>query len=205
MKRVVLAVLALGLTAVPAAAQNDGRTSGLHVGVAINGTSIEIDDADFGSEERESGGGLSLLLGYNFTRNIGVFLGGTAAEIDAEGQNFTLAHGDIGVRFRFPGSSAFVPYFDVAFTGLNVSEIAGVEGDGLDDAELEGEGFTGGLGFNYFFSRRVAFDMNLRFTAGEFDTVKFDGGSISTDDGVKVNTGRINIGIAWYTGLGSRR
>ncbi len=204
MKRVVPAVLALAFSAAPLTAQMDPRTGGLHVGAAINGTSVEIDDADVGVEERESGGGLSLLIGYNFTKNIGVFLGGTAAQIDVEGDNFTLAHGDIGVRFSFPGKSAFIPYFDVAFTGLNASDL-GDNGTQFSDVELSGNGFTGGLGFNYFFARRVALDVNLKFTAGEFDTVKFDGGSISTDDGISTNTGRINIGVAWYTGIGGRR
>jgi hypothetical protein len=204
MKRVITALAALALSASPLLSQMDPRTGGLHLGLAINGTSVEIDDDDVGVDERESGGGLSLLVGYNFTRNIGVFLAGTAAEIDVEGGNFTLGHGDLGVRFSFPGKSAFVPYVDVAFTALNASDLAG-DGAQFEDVELTGKGITAGAGFNYFFSRRVAFDMNLRFTGGEFDTVKFDGGSISSDDGISTNTGRLNIGIAWYTGVGGRR
>ncbi len=206
MKRVVLAVLALAAAAGPLAAQRmDSRTGGLHVGLALNGTSIEIDDADVGVDERESGGGLSLTLGYNFMRNIGVFIAGTAAEVDVEGDNFTLAHGDIGLRFSFPGQSAFMPYFDLAFTGLSASDLGSGTTGTFQDVELEGNGFTGGVGLNYFFGRRVALDVNLKYTAGEFDTVKFDGGSISTDDGISNSTARINIGVAWYTGLGGRR
>ena len=54
------------------------------------------------------------------------------------------------------------------------------------------------MGFNYFFSPKLAFDLNFRYTKGEFNTIKVGGQSFSDDDGVGVNTGRFNIGLAVY-------
>ena len=185
-------------------AQTLPQTKGFVLGAAINGSSIEIDDDELGDavgNERQSGGGLTLHLGYNFTKSLGIFLSGTAAKIDNDAdEDFTLGQGDLGFRYTFAGSSAFVPYLELAVTALNAEP----DTDEVD-IELRGQGLTGGLGFNYFFSRKVAFDMNLMFTGGEFDTVKFDGGSISTDDGANVTTGRINIGIAFYPSAGRGR
>jgi hypothetical protein len=84
------------------------NTKGFFAGAAINGSSIQVDDADFGDSDRENGPGLTLHLGYNFTKNLGIFLSGTAATLSfdseqvGERDDVTLAHGDLGVRGSFP-------------------------------------------------------------------------------------------------------
>ncbi len=182
------------MTAGPLSAQRTADISGLHLGVSLNGSSIQFDDADFGDSERENGGGLSLIAGYNFTKNLGLFLSATGASISPDdGDEYVLAHGDLGGRFSFPGSSSFVPYLELAFTGLAAED--DFEGERV---ELSGTGVTGGAGFNYFFSSKLALDLNFRYTKGEFNTVKVGGQSFSDEDGFGVNTSRFNIGIAIY-------
>ena len=207
MKKYQLVFITFMMSAASAATaigQTPPQTKGFVLGAAVNGSSVEIDDDELGDavgNDRQSGGGLTLHLGYNFTKSLGIFLSGTAAKIDNDAdEDFTLSQGDLGFRYTFAGASAFVPYLELGVTGLNAEP----DTDEID-IELRGQGLTGGLGFNYFFSRKVAFDMNLKFTKGEFDTVKFDGGSISTDDGADVTTARINIGVAFYPSSGRRR
>lgn len=189
------AVIALFLAAAtPASAQRVADLKGFHLGAALNGSSIQLDDADLGDSDRESGAGINLYVGYNFTSNIGLFLSGTGASISSEdGDDFILGHGDLGVRLSFPGSSAFVPYIEAAYTALTAED--SFEGDKV---ELSGTGATGAAGFNYFFSQKLALDLNFRYTKGEFNTIKIGGQSISDDDGIGVSSGRFNIGIAWY-------
>jgi hypothetical protein len=175
------------------------NTKGFYAGAALNGSSIQMDDADFGDSDRDNGGGLTLHLGYNFTKMFGVFLSGTAASLkiddeeSGEEEDVTLGQGDIGGRVSFVGSSALVPYIEVAFTGLNAK--FDFEGE---DVELRGSGATGAIGLNWFFNPSVALDVNARYTKGEFNTIKVGGTSITNDDGIGVNTGRLNVGIAWY-------
>jgi opacity protein-like surface antigen len=181
------------LSGTPVAAQRVADVSGVHFGVALNGSSIQLDDADFGDSSRENGGGLALLVGYNFTKSIGAFLSVTGASISDDGESYTLAHADLGGRFSFAGSSAFVPYLQLAFTGLAAEDE--VEGETV---EMSGTGFTGGAGFNYFFTPKLVLDLSFLYTKGEFNTIKIDGQSFSDDDGLGVNTSRFNIGIAIY-------
>ena len=47
-------------------------------------------------------------------------------------------------------------------------------------------------------SRRIAFDLNLRYTLGELNTVKFGDITISNGDGIGVRTARFNLGIAVF-------
>jgi opacity protein-like surface antigen len=176
-------------------AQHVADTHGFNLGIAANGTTVKIDDdSELGSSDRENGPGLTLSVGYNFMPYLGVFLSGTGASISTNDGDVIVSHGDLGLRLSFPGNSAFVPYVEAAYSALQ----ADFDDEEAGDLKLTGDGFTGAAGFQYFFSTKVALDMNFRFTTGEFDTVKFDGGSITTDDGVGVKTGRLNVGVAWY-------
>jgi hypothetical protein len=171
---------------------------GFHAGAGVNGTTIKFDDDDVDDPERENGPGVSIYVGYNFTANLGLFLSGTGAVISDDDDDVTLGHGDLGVRFSMPGS-AFVPYAELAYTYLTAEE----EFEG-DDVELTGKGGTAAIGVNYFFGQTLALDANLRYTKGEFNTVKVGGQSVSDEDGVGLSTGRINVGLAWYPMSGRR-
>ena len=88
-----------------------------------------------------------------------------------------------------------MPYLE-----LGVTSVALVEEVNGDDVQISGTGFTGAAGLNYFFSPKLALDANVRFTTGELDTLKIGGESVTTDEGVDVTTGRINVGISWFPG-----
>jgi hypothetical protein len=199
-----LLVVTAGLlaAATPAMSQTQrARTQGWNMGAALNGSAIKLDDSDFESSDTDNGGGLSLYGGYNFTPNLGIFLGITGASIQPkDGDSYGLGHGDLGVRLSL-GTSAAVPYVEAAYSGIDARVDGGEDGD----VELQGTGFTGAIGLNYFMTQRVALDVNFMYTKGEFNTVKVGGDSVSSDDGVGVATGRFNIGIAFYPSAGKQR
>jgi outer membrane protein W len=165
---------------------------GFHFGVALNGSSIMIDDEDLGESDTENGGGLSLTLGYNLTQKWGALISLSGAAISSSDGDYTLGHADLAARYSFAAPRrSFVPYLEAGLTGIGV-----VASD--EDVELSGGGVTGAAGFNYFFNRHIAFDLNLRYTWGELTTVKFGNTSISNSDGVGVRTARFNLGIAVF-------
>lgn len=201
MKAVLIAASA-SLIAASASAQAVSTTKGFYFGAAANWTSAELDNADIPDSERESGPGATLHLGYNFMPNIGVFLSGTAASIKPQdgGDRFTFGHGDAGLRFSLSATPVFVPYAEAAYTYLRVTG-----NDEGQDIELSGSGFTGAVGFNFFMTSKLALDVNGRYTNGEFDTVKFGGVTVSDGETVGVTTMRLNVGIAFYPGMGGSR
>lgn len=196
--RTLVAASLLALTtASAAAAQARSTTQGFHLGLALNGSSIQItDDQAEGDIEAESGSGINLTAGYGFTPQFGILLSVAGARMDDAG--YGLGQADIAGRFSFANPSrAFVPYLEFGFAGLSLQD--DLEGE---DLEFQGTGFTGAAGLKYFFSPKLALDLNLRYTAGEFDTFKLGGESVSNDDGVEVSTARFNIGVSWFPGGG---
>ena len=189
-----VSLFALAATAADASAQARSTTKGFHLGAALNGSSVtvEVDDVD---DEVETGPGLSLTAGYNFTRQLGLLLHVSGASIDSEGGgSYALGHADLAGRLSFPNpSGALVPYLELGFTGISLAD----EVDG-DDVTVSGQGFTGAVGLNYFFNPKLALDLNLRFTGGELDTVEMDGNSVTSDEGLDTSTARVNIGVSWF-------
>lgn len=180
----------------PLAGQTAGAVrsnpSGFVLGGHLNGTALDGDDFD----EMESGGGLGLLLGYGFNRMVTVYLGVDAASMDAPDMDdaYTFGQGDLGVRLHFGGPSrASVFYLDGAFTTwLARYDILG------SDMDVTGTGLTLGGGLEYFFSPGFALDVGLKFTAGNFDEVRFEGDSESMD--LDARSTRFNLGVVWYPG-----
>jgi len=191
--RALLATMSLSVFAATADAQRYPDTKGFFFGAAANATSIKFDETAFSDDRRENGYGLNLGLGYNFTRNLGLTFSITGASINDSGtDDFDVAHADLGARVSFPGRSALVPYIELSLAALAAEYVA--EGT---DVELEGGGLSGGVGLNYFFSRRLALDLNFHYTAGELSDGEIDGRDIDTND-VSFNTTRLNLGIAFY-------
>ncbi|MGQ0766516.1 MAG: outer membrane beta-barrel protein [Gemmatimonadota bacterium] len=193
-KTLFLAAAAL----VPAIASAQSA-KGFQLGAALNGSSIKSEETI--DESRESGGGLSLLLGYGFNSRFSVFLEGSGAVLDVEGSDWTLGHGDLGIRYHFSGSGRkFVPFIDGAFTTiLGRSDDAELENGSNAEVELTGTGFSVGAGFDYFFSPRTAFVLGLRYTDGELDEVKV--GNVTVDGfDFDVTTTRLNLGLRWFFG-----
>ena len=193
--RTSLVALLVVATATSASAQRVPDVRGLHLGAAINATSIKLDETEFSDDDSDSGLGLNLHAGYNFTRNFGLLLNLTGASVDADdADDYGVAHIDLLGRASFPGRSALVPFVEVGLTGVGAS----YEPELADKVELRGGGITIGAGLNYFFSQRAAFDLGLRFTGGEIDNAEIAGREIDVPDGLGFRTTRLNIGIAFY-------
>ncbi len=193
--RPLLAVALVSVTFAGAAnAQRVPDIRGLHLGAAVNATSIKLDETTFSDDERENGYGANIYAGYNFTQNLGLLISLTASNInDRDTEDFGVAHIDLAGRASFPGRSARVPYLEIGVAAVGAEyEVQGQE------VELEGTGISFGGGLNYFFTRRVALDLGFRFTIGEFGTAKIANREVETGDGVGFNTTRLNLGFAFY-------
>jgi opacity protein-like surface antigen len=196
--RTLMAASLLALaTASTAATQARSSTKGLHFGLALNGSSIQLTGDELESDiEPESGSGINLTAGYGFNPQLGILLSVAGASIDDSGDGYALGQADIAGRFSFANPSrAFVPYVELGFAGLSLQD--DLEGENL---EFQGAGFSGAAGLNYFFSPKLALDLNLRYTMGEFNTFKLGGQSVSNDDGVELSTARFNVGVSWFPG-----
>ena len=175
-----------------AASPSDVLGKGFHFGLALNGSAIMIDDEDLGESDDENGGGLALGFGYNFTPKWGAILSLTGAAISSADGDYTLGHADLAARYSFAAPKrSFVPYLEAGLSGIGA-----VSSD--EDVELSGGGVTAAAGFNYFFNRHVALDLNFKFTWGELDTIKFGNTTISDGDGIGVRTSRFNLGVAIF-------
>ncbi len=191
----IASILLSAVIAAPASAQRVADVRGLHLGAALNATSIKLDETAFSDDDRDSGLGANIYAGYNFTKNLGLLLSVTAAKLSTDDtEDYTVAHLDLLGRVSFPGRSALVPYLELGVAGLGVEYTP----DGADEVELEGTGITVGGGLNYFFTRRAALDLGFRYTMGEFGSAQIRDRDIETGDGVGFNTARLNLGIAFY-------
>lgn len=170
--------------------------SGFSVGLGILGTAVTFEDSD-----AESGGGLGLQVGYGFGRMLTLFASADASKIkfedpDIDGE-YTLAHFDLGARLNFGGPmSSFVPYVEGAYTGRAATSTIDFGSSGSGDIELTGTAFTVGGGLNYFVDPNLAFDFGIRWSSGDFDTVKFEGQD--TGDTFEAKSLRLKIGATWF-------
>lgn len=204
MKNIVRALVlasAVAGTVAPAAAQFDepaarSKTQGLNLGLSLSSTAAVVEDAD----EADSGGGLSLQLGYGFNDNVSVFTKLSAAVIKAEGfedDQYALAHFDLGLRYSFGGTgSALRPFLQAAYSGRGMSMDLGSEGQ----LDMRGNGFTGGLGLEYFVSPKLAIEGSFSYTAGELNEGRLDGSEwVDLEDAaMDLGSGRLDLGISWH-------
>ena len=134
---------------------------------------------------------------------------------------------ELGARWNFVSPTrTWVPYVDLAYTrpsgGSNFSIFADDDGDastdpqdddgvaGRDDSldgefELQdGSAFTAGAGVTWFFSQKLAFDLNAKYSGVKFDGVELRAGGITeTSDGeTKFGLTRVNFGLTWYPLIG---
>jgi hypothetical protein len=176
----------------PSGAETDRFGDGFFFALALNGSSFQVDDEDAGRGATRNGGGLNLSLGYYLTPAFGLVLNATGATMSTAYGDFTLGHGDIIGRYSFSAPNrTFVPHVELGLSALGVLSSE-------DDIELTGAGGTAGLGFHYFFSRKVALDLTFRYTVGELTTLRVGSTSISDEDGLGVRTGRFNLGVALF-------
>ena len=155
----------------PAAAPGGERsvTRGFSLGVDLGASGI---DSGIDGFRARTGGGVGVRLGYGVSDAVSLFARGTAA--------YGHAHYDAGARFSLGGAgSSLRPYVEGA---------VGYVGSSQPEVDPRGAAVTGGLGLEYFLSRRVALDGGLSYSTGRFTEGAGDG-----DDGF--HSARVTIGV----------
>lgn len=169
-----------------------GGTLGLSLNGHLNGSAWTFNDLDV---DAEAGGGIGIGVGYGISELITLYAELDAASINPEaGDNYTLAHFDLGAQFIFLSpANPFRPYADVALSGRAARwEFLGA------DVEASGAGLSLGGGMKYFFSPPFALDLNLKWTVGELSEIKI--GSLSREMDTDATSARFAVGISWYPG-----
>ena len=199
----IVATLSSGTVAVaqqPATATPRANTEKLMLSFALGGTSLDSDEFEDG---RENGGGFSAQLGYGFTRRFMLLVDASGATLGGSGDDkFVLVHGDLLGRFHFVSPTrAWVPFIEGGISARvagkdDIVVIGPNDEPQTVDLEISGGGITFGGGLRYHVSPAVALGASLRFTVGEFSTVKFNSVSI---DGFELDatSTRLMFGVTW--------
>lgn len=191
-------------TAQPVASPR-ANTEKLMLSFALSGASIDSDELE---SERESGGGFSLQLGWGFTRLFTLLVDASAGVLGSDDDEFVLVHFDLLGRFNFTSPQrALVPFVEAGISGrvAGQDDIVVLTDNGPVEVDLEisGGGLTFGGGLNYHVAPTVALGGSLRFTVGEFDTVKFNNISIEGFE-LDATSTRLNLGVTWYPMRGAK-
>ena len=184
--------------ATPAIAQRS-TTRGLSLGAHLMGTNLEVENGD-----RSSGGGFGLRVGYGFNRIVTGFVHVDGSRVDVTegrgvGGQWDLGHAEVGARFHFANSlRAWVPYLEASVGGRSVSvSDASVNGQQAGEVSFSGGAVTLGGGLSAYMTRKVAFDLSLKFTGGQFS--KVDVGSVSVNNlDIDAASFRLGIGFVWW-------
>jgi len=191
--------VALLLLLGPAAARaQQSTTRGFNAGLHFAGASLRANDSEW-----HSAGGIGLLLGYGFNQTIELYVQADASQFYVDDAEVTgdwgMAHGDLGVRFHFANSlRSWVPYLQAALTGFAVGvDNAVVEGQPSTDVSFLGGSFTLGGGVSLYFNQKLAADLQLQWSSGQFDEVKVNDVTVS-DLNIDAKTTRFNIGLSWW-------
>jgi len=194
-----LVVLPATVIAQQAAAPVRAKTEKLMLSFALGGVSIRSDEFE---NERESGGGFSAQLGWGFTPRFTLLADASGAVLGSDDEEFVLVHFDLLGRFNFVNPQRpLVPFIEGGISArvAGQDDIAIVDENGTQEVDLEisGGGFTFGGGLQYHVAPSVSFGASLRFTVGEFSTVKINNVSV---DGFELDatSTRLNIGVTWW-------
>jgi hypothetical protein len=190
MRRVWL-LLSWLLMPTAAMAQVRSETTGLRLNAHLNGSAISFEDLD----ERDSGAGVGLSVGYGVTPNWLVFATVDAASIDVPGfSGYTLGHVDLGVRYSFASADRrLVPFLAAAYTYRLAIEV--IENE---DFTLSGSGGTIGGGAAFYFSPSLALEGELGVNLGWFTDAKIGDMSLDLDETLRATSTRLNLGLSWY-------
>lgn len=196
--RLMTALLVTLFCAAPAAAQRS-TTHGFALGGSLFAVNLHPEDG-----EDDTGGGLSIEVGYGFRNGLAIFLNGAGASMtpgEAEDESYTLGEGDLGVRYHFLGEeNRWRPFVEAAFSSMHV-EFEDVEFlDEERDVTISGPGFTVGGGVSYYLSPSWALGGGLRWTSGSFDEVKVDNVTVELDEGEQydLRTTRLELRITHF-------
>ena len=183
------------------------NTSGFFLGLALNGSSIRFDNE---SSSIESGGGVSAQVGWGFTKNFALLVDVSGAAISSDGGDYGLGQFELAGRWHFASPSrALVPFLEAGYVGRAVVQNDVVYFDDFGnslagDFSLLGNAIGFGGGLQYHVSPAMALGGSLKWTVGNFTTVKLDNVSVDGLD-VKATTARLNLGFTWYPVTGANR
>ena len=174
------------------------NTEKLMLSLALGGTSIKSDEFE---NETESGGGFSLQAGWGFTRLFTLLVDASGAVLGDDDDEFVLLHFDLLGRFNFASPQrAWVPYVEGGVSGRVAGqddiEVDGPNGNEEVDLEISGGGFTFGGGVQYHIRPTVALGAGLRWTVGEFSTVKVNNVSVEGFE-IDATSTRLMFGVTW--------
>ena len=198
MRKAVLAALLASfafvvLAPAHASAQSRSDPTGFHAGLYLNGSAITYE----GSDEAESGGGYGLTLGWGLTNLVTLYLEGSGAQVETlDGSDtYTLGHFDVGARVNF--LAPYKRWRPFATVGLSGRAAEGDVGGAI--VTLSGTGLTVGGGVAYFISRKIAVDLGLKWTAGDFTDAELNDVAVDIDP-IGATSARFDLGVAYWHG-----
>ena len=176
------------------------KTEKLMLSFALGGVSINSDEFE---NERQSGGGFSAQLGYGFTPRFTLLADASGAVLGSDDEEFALIHFDLLGRFNFVNPQRpLVPFIEGGISarvaGQDDIEIVDDGGSQEVDLEISGGGFTFGGGLQYHVAPSVSLGASLRFTVGEFSTVKINNVSVEDSFELDATSTRFNLGVTWW-------
>lgn len=183
------------------------NTSRFFLGLSLNGAAIQFDDE---SSDVESGGGISAQIGWGFTKNFALLLDVSGSAISTDAGEVGLGHFELAGRWHFASPSrALVPFLEAGLAGRAVVEEDVLYYDDFGnstggDLSLLGSGVSFGGGLQYHLSPAMALGASLKWTVGDFTTVKLDNVSVDGLD-IGATTTRLNLGFTWYPVTGATR
>ena len=166
---------------------------------------------------RPSGGenhltkGAGAFVGYGFTSNIMLYLAGDASKVTltdldddiVEGNQYTLTHLDLGVRYSFANANRrWVPYLNAAVTQRQERRSIGYLN--LNTAYISNAATFGG-GVQRFLSRKVALDLSAQLSTGKFNKVQYGRVTEQLKHIETTNSTRVSAGIRLYPLISSPR
>lgn len=189
--------LIVGVSAVvrPAAAQSASvrsHSSGLFVGLGLEGDGVSSHVAQSDIWTKETGGGGGLVLGYGFSSRWSLYSELSDASIDQDGGGkYALRHFDVGARIHFrAGPNAVVPFVQLGFSGRSmVQHFPTFPGTSTTVSTSGGPDLGGGL--NIHLTPAFAFSGSATWTIGTF-----------RNPGVYWNatSARVHLGVLWFPG-----
>lgn len=186
----VLTFLMVNVITAQDMSDDSANDKGFYAGVSLLGTSFEIPEI---GEERDSGAGLGVQVGYNFNPNVGVFISLDGSNMSPDNdEEYALAHFDLGVEGRLNEfGDGFRPYGKAFFLGV----AAAFDSPG-GNVDISGTGFGVGLGVYYFFNQHFAVDVGYSHSFISFDELSI--GSVSFEIDENETTGRLGLGLSYH-------
>lgn len=196
----VVTALAAALAFAPTSAHAQRSTTrGWSLGVALQGTSLTVQDGD-----ASSGGGLGLHAGYGFNRIVTGFVHIDGASIDvpvgaAVSGQWSLAHAELGARFFLSNSLRRVRPFLETSIGARAVTVEDAQSGGANAGKVKfnGGALTFGGGLATYLKPTLSLDVGMKFTGGTFTEVDLGNVAVKNLD-VDASSFRFGVGLTWW-------